>query len=186
MQFLIGALLFIMLFAGYNALTSNYNNYSAKSLDLKYRTVEYPTPPLQPPPAIHTEVKTEQPRPPSEPEIFQTQVIEIEEHESPDSFDNEADPANSIEQVIVNVFGNEWQIALAVAKAESSLNPQAVNQNRNGTRDIGIFQINDSHGWSENERFDWQQNIMMAKELRDRYGWTAWSVFNNGQYRQFL
>lgn len=93
---------------------------------------------------------------------------------------------NLIVQEIMNTFGHEWKLALAIARAESNLNPRAVNQNRNGTRDIGIFQINDSHGWSETERYDWQNNIAMAKEIRDRYGWSAWSVYKSGQFRQFM
>lgn len=33
----------------------------------------------------------------------------------------------------------------AIAQVESSMNPQAVNANRNGTQDIGLMQINSSH-----------------------------------------
>lgn len=41
-----------------------------------------------------------------------------------------------------------------LAKCESSLNPQAININRNGTADKGIFQINDVHGLSDEFRYD--------------------------------
>lgn len=93
---------------------------------------------------------------------------------------------NHIENEIIRVFGNESRLAIAVAKAESGLNPRAVNQNRNGTKDIGVFQINDCHYFTESERFDWRQNIWLAKQVKDTYGWRAWVAYKNGSYRQFL
>ena len=100
--------------------------------------------------------------------------------------ENKRVPKNSIEEEIKNVFGYEWLLAVAVAKAESGLNPRAVNQNRNGTKDIGVFQINDCHYFTESERFDWRQNIRLAKQVKDTYGWRAWVAYKNGSYRQFL
>ena len=93
---------------------------------------------------------------------------------------------NSIEQEIADVFGEERQLAIAVAKAESGLNPHAINYNYNGTRDLGVFQLNDTHGWSDEERFDWRRNIQLAKELRDRKGWGEWVTYNKRTYIQFI
>lgn len=95
-------------------------------------------------------------------------------------------PNNSIEQEIADVFGGESQLAIAIAKAESGLNPHAVNYNYNGTRDLGVFQLNDCHGWSDEIRFDWKRNIQLAKELRDRKGWGEWVTYNNGAYRNHI
>lgn len=53
-------------------------------------------------------------------------------------------------------FASCWQVSgdrhgvdplllYSIAKVESSLNPRAINQNRNGTQDIGLMQINSIH-----------------------------------------
>lgn len=99
---------------------------------------------------------------------------------------NQSSPPASIEEKITEAFGEEASIALAVAKAESRLNPNAVNINKSGSRDIGIFQLNDCHGWSEEQRFDEDTNIRLAKQLKDKSGWKNWSVFKSGEYLKFI
>lgn len=192
MKIIITVLLIVLAFSSYMALTTECRIISPPKLEM----APYVTPPAAPLAPI--------PAPPqadTKPEMQMEEdcICEIEAEEDQDGETEtiycqedyeETQPIyasnNSIEQEIVNVFKTESRIALAIAKAESRLNPRAVNKNRNGSKDIGIFQINDKHGWSANDRFDWRKNIQMAKELRDRHGWTEWSVYNNGTYRNFL
>jgi len=129
-----------------------------------------------PPPAPAAQEET----PKQPPEIPAEQPEEYEEYTP------EYSESNTVEEEISAVFGAESRIAMAIAQAESGLNPNAVNRNKNGTKDIGIFQINDSHGFTEEERFDWKTNIRIAKDLRDSNGWGEWSAYNNGSYRNFL
>lgn len=57
----------------------------------------------------------------------------------------------------------------AIAHTESGLNPQAISRNRNGSRDIGLMQINSSwlpilasHGIAERDLFDPCTNIQVG------------------------
>ena len=54
---------------------------------------------------------------------------------------------------IQHVFGARSRQALCVARHESSLNPKAVNRNRDGSVDRGLFQINSVHrAWANLRR----------------------------------
>ncbi len=94
-------------------------------------------------------------------------------------------PGN-IEKKILDKFGKDGEVALAVAKAESHLNPTAINVNRNGTKDAGIFQINDCHGFSVEERFNADKNIEIAFALYQKSGFQPWVTYKTNTYKQFL
>lgn len=79
----------------------------------------------------------------------------------------------------------------AIARTESGLNPQAINRNRNGSRDIGLMQINSSwlptlasHGIAERDLFDPCTNIHVAAWIlaqnfkRLGSGWNAVGAYN--------
>lgn len=187
MKIIISSLLVVLVFSSYMALTTGCKVQPAIAIpEIETAVTVPPAPPPMLPISPPVEIKPQPQQ--SEPYICKTK----NEDEDADQKDRseEAQPANtannSIEQEIADVFGAESRIALAVAKAESSLNPMAVNANSNGSRDIGVFQINDRHGWSDEQLFDWRTNIRIAKELRDSRGWSEWAVFNNGLYKQFL
>ena len=66
--------------------------------------------------------------------------------------------------------------------AESSGRPNATNVNRNGSKDWGLFQINDIHakdikrvfGYEMKELLDPQKNLEVASWLWKRFGWRIW------------
>lgn len=74
-------------------------------------------------------------------------------------------------------YGIDPQLLWAIAKTESQLNPNALNQNnKNGSYDIGIMQINSIHlnelwtkyGISEDDLYNPRLNIHIgAKILKD-------------------
>jgi len=82
----------------------------------------------------------------------------------------------------------------SIAKVESSLNPRAVNQNTNGTQDVGLMQINSIHlTWLAKRGITRQQLLdepclssdVGAEILADfikRYGytWRAVGAYNAG------
>lgn len=188
MKIIITALLIVLAFSGYMALTMDNRPKSAQAecppvLEVHFEEIA---------PAAPAEIKPEPPPPETPPEEIEDSEIDNEYsdtetilEEQPEDLPNYSSN-NSIETEIADVFGAEHKIAIAIAKAESGLNPRAINRNKDGSKDIGIFQINDRHGWSDEERFNWKTNIRIAKELYDSRGWNDWTVYNNGTYRNFL
>lgn len=93
----------------------------------------------------------------------------------------------SIEDKIRRLFPEDPETMIAIAKAESKLNPHAINRaNRNGSFDTGIFQINSIHGYDEEFLKNEDNNLKVAREVYDKQGITAWSAYNNGAYRQWM
>ena len=80
---------------------------------------------------------------------------------------------------------------IAIARAESSWNPNATHRNSNGSIDQGLFQINSIHSknsWYPSNPFDPYQSAVAAYNIWKGAGGTFrdWSVYNSGAYRQFL
>lgn len=82
-------------------------------------------------------------------------------------------------------------VLVAIAKTESGLNPLAMNRNRNGSRDIGLMQINsawlpalEAHGIREHDLFDACTSIhvgawVLAQNIhRLGYTWDAVGAYN--------
>lgn len=94
----------------------------------------------------------------------------------------------STEQLIERYFGNDAKTALAIAKAESGLNPTALGDTNTKYPSAGVFQIRllPERGITKEQMFDIEHNVEYAKMLYDKYGWSCWSVFNNGSFKKFL
>lgn len=84
----------------------------------------------------------------------------------------------SIEEEIKKAFPENPDTMLAIAKAESRLNPKAHNDNSNGTIDTGIFQINSVHGYGEQWLQDPANNIKAARAIYEKQGLKAWATYN--------
>jgi len=134
----------------------------------------------------------------------EVEEVEVEEVEIEEVKVEEVEIEKSIEEKIYEAFGNEGELALRIAKAESGLNPNAMNTNaKTGDYSIGLFQINlignlfegrliraeylgytgerTREGltkWLQNE----DNNIMYAKSMSQTNGWRAWSTYKNGNY----
>lgn len=77
---------------------------------------------------------------------------------------------------IYQVFGNQADNAFKVLACENhSLNPNAKGMNKNGTSDVGIFQVNSIHGVPETYLKDWRTNVDVAYQIYKNSGWNAWS-----------
>jgi len=87
-----------------------------------------------------------------------------------------------------NVSGD---LLYAIARTESGLNPQAIGRNTNGSRDIGLMQINSawlptlaSHGIGEHDLFEPCTNIhvgawiLAGNFIRLGYTWEAVGAYN--------
>jgi len=84
--------------------------------------------------------------------------------------------AKTTKQIIRDVFADDGEDAILIAKCESQLNPQAVNyadSKLNGHVSRGLFQLSEIHGKLE-KWDDPRTNIEAAKVIFDKQGWKPW------------
>lgn len=130
--------------------------------------------------------------------------IEVEEVE----VDSRPLPPKTIEEKILSKFGGEGELALAIAKAESGLDPLAMNTNaKTGDYSIGLYQINLIgelfEGRLKRARYlgyeeeptrealaEWLQdednNIEYAYSMSRTNGWIAWSTYKKSNHLEFM
>jgi hypothetical protein len=89
-------------------------------------------------------------------------------------------PAARVDREVAVVFGTHYAKARRLLACENrALDPYAVHVNQDGSRDIGVFQINTYWQGVTNEAFltDYRINIRMAWNIYERSGHTfsRWS-----------
>jgi len=86
--------------------------------------------------------------------------------------------------------GQDINIAVAVARAESGWRPTATLLNTNGSTDHGLFQINSIHAaiLAEGNWADPADNAKMAFKVWTQAGgkWSPWVTYWRGTYKQYL
>lgn len=83
-------------------------------------------------------------------------------------------PPEIIDKVRV-VFGKDADQAIRVFTCESHLNPKAQGTNTNGSTDTGVAQINSVHGISAKWLKNPDINLLVAKQIFNRSGWSPWT-----------
>lgn len=88
---------------------------------------------------------------------------------------------------IKKVFPETPNTAVAIAKCESGLNPEATNtSNKNGTIDRGIMQINSIHDTNGYDLYDVQDNLEFARKLYEESGWQPWVCYTRGYWKKHI
>jgi soluble lytic murein transglycosylase-like protein len=80
-------------------------------------------------------------------------------------------------------------LLFSIVQVESNFNPQAINRNRNGTRDYGLMSLNSKTfaAYSEEQLYEIELNLKLGCEyllmLKDRYRtWGEAVIHYNGLY----
>ena len=100
-------------------------------------------------------------------------------------------PQSEIERLIYKYFSDDYEVALAVAKAESNLVPTAANwadSHATCKGSFGVFQVGCVHGSTVENLFDPEYNIRKAREIYVAAGhsWRPWGAHSNGSFRKYL
>jgi hypothetical protein len=84
-----------------------------------------------------------------------------------------------VEEYIRLKFGVYADKAVTMLKTceNKQLNPTAINWNSNGTWDFGLFQVNQVHGYSQEQLSDYKFNTDIAWKIFERAGFqfTDWT-----------
>ena len=86
----------------------------------------------------------------------------------------------TIEQKICNSSQGEYcELLIKLAKCESSLNPDAIHVNKNGSADLGIMQINTIHkDISNSDKFNVEKAVKWTLEKIKKGDGNIWVCWN--------
>ncbi len=92
-----------------------------------------------------------------------------------------------LEKKICDVFTENCDLMIAISKAESGMRVDAVSPlNRNGSRDCGLFQINQPSGICPAELLEAEKNLEIARKKFDTQGLGAWYAWRDGKHLKFM
>lgn len=101
----------------------------------------------------------------------------------------------TIEEKIRETFPEDPDLAVAIAKAESELNPDAYNPETHYDRSgkaicngsIGIMQVACVHHRSNpDELRNVDFNLEIARKIYEERGWLPWGSYTDGRYKKYL
>jgi hypothetical protein len=96
-------------------------------------------------------------------------------------------PTTSIERKLKDTFGEEYKTARAVMMAESRGNCEAVGDTHLARPSIGLFQISQIyHNYDTETLMNPDENIRIAKEIRDNGGWDRWTTYRDKSYLSYM
>lgn len=83
---------------------------------------------------------------------------------------------------------HDLAVAVAVCLAESGGKTDALGENKDGTQDHGLWQINtvNSDALAIGDWTDPAVNARMARIVFRRQGWHAWATYNDGIYSSYM
>lgn len=140
-------------------------------------------------------------------EADKTEVVVLESSDAGMGNQTEASedstPKEEIKEKIYEVFGDDGDVAYAIAQAESRLNPEIVNSTE-VEHSVGLFQINLANDYGNGawvhadkipgdtieEKEAWlkvpENNILTAKFIKGSSGFHPWSVYTNKKYLKYM
>lgn len=97
----------------------------------------------------------------------------------------EKEDDKDLAKYICDKFGAvECKTALAVAKAESGMDCNAIHLNTNGSVDFSVYQINSVHlnKYTLADLADCRKNVDIAYEMWSAQGWNPWVAYTSEAY----